>query len=304
MNHARIILSFPDTMAPSLVLMLVLLTACGSTSGTLLLKHFPKAGGSFMVELGRQLLGDDFQACHEFHRLSDCMRQHPDAWVIGIVREPCSMYLSLWAYGSEGHGEFRYVWQTEADQLMMRGDQYDPERFRRWVHLVAPDSVGPVSLRFYHSYISGFHSQNDVYIDAARERIIHRNADIHDVIGGIVRDYELADIRVDCWVDTNHLLADFARCMRMYNAARGANVDLTTISTIAHNAASRANASHHGECIDYCTNATAMHIARTDDALYRMFSYSPCQSWRRIACNVADLTSPVNPCDDRTPWNE
>ena len=114
-----------------LLLLLVLLFPFLAIEGqsarrpTLLFDHLPKAGGTSVKAYLNKLIGthvdgkqvaartghneslspDKWVLVHEFESLTEAQRER--FFTIGLVREPCSYYLSLWAFGSDGKGSER-----------------------------------------------------------------------------------------------------------------------------------------------------------------------------------------------------
>jgi hypothetical protein len=281
-------------------LLLVVLALCSGypgTSGTILLKHFPKAGGSFLADLGERIIPtDEFGVCHEFDRLADCIKKDPKSFVIGLIRDPCSLYLSLWAYGSEGNGEFRRVWHKDIERLRKREDQGDPPRLGTWVRRISPEQPGVYSMRFYQSYVSGFDDFSHLQLHNRRTQLDMFDRKIMDNINSSLALYSLVISRVDCWVDTMHLVPDFIRCIQMYNQNKSGKIDLSNVDHAVESASGRSNGSHHRDCPSYYDQQSYAHVARTESDIYRMFKFTPCGSWPRSACTDPDLQSRTNPC--------
>lgn len=288
---------FTFTMERSIVAILILVIGCNPIFGSVLLKHLPKAGGSYLVELGSQLLGPEFQVCHEFDRLGDCIHGISDPFVIGLIREPCSMYLSLWSYGSEGHGMFASHWKKQYAHLSKKNDGSDASRFEQWIKKISPEHPGAYSLRFFHNYLSGFDPQEHAQFRLLQESRIRRDQKTITSIERSLRSFTTTQSTVDCWVDTAFLVDDFYRCLQMYKIrSNSTKIDPTVFESYARDAVYRSNASNHSKCSDYYSKESMDHVMNIDHDIYRVFGFIPCGSWSRSDCTESDYESKMNPC--------
>lgn len=151
----------------------------------LILNHNPKAGGGSIIEFVREIRGNrgirakkkrqcrtvgDIVAEHQKNKNESLTNDPRDAfidvaefcpstfedrrygYVIGSVREPCSHYLSLWTYNSNGHGRFKrtaaHLHGTEAPPFF--NATADVKMLRRWVR--HGDVNGVLERRFESSY--------------------------------------------------------------------------------------------------------------------------------------------------------
>ena len=154
----------------------------------LLLKHLAKSGGTFVEAVCKRLV-PYLTVRVEGRAVSKSDQQRH--FVIGLVREPCSSYVSMWAYGSGGKGQFidsmrRYMGPRNASQYIGQRLPYntsaDIARFRSWLRL--PLVRGVVAARFLTHYS--------------------------------------ATPPVDCWVLTDRIAPTLRACLRRYELQGGA----------------------------------------------------------------------------------
>ena len=132
-------------------------------------------------------------------------------FVIGSVREPCSQYVSLWAFGSAGKGAFSSMCTRPfsndskiAQYCEMLGTSSplfdsakDVLRFQRWVQ--HPHVMGAITDRFNQSYIDD---------DGAAH--------------------------VDCWVVVDRFMQTLVGCLRAFEA-QGGRVNWKTLAKVNQN---------------------------------------------------------------------
>ena len=121
----------------------------------LLVKHLSKAGGTFVIALAKLVVPPQLLTVRvEGQAVSraDFLKH----FVLGLVREPCSSYVSMWAFGSSGRGEFllgmrrflgswRRTWELYGARKPYN-ESSDVARFRSWMRL--PEVRGVVTARF------------------------------------------------------------------------------------------------------------------------------------------------------------
>ena len=91
----------------------------------LIYKHLAKTGGQAVV----QYLEAEYRAFMADHTIKILTEREPvtlkdaeDAFVISSVRNPCALYVSLWAFGLEGKGRYRqkFVAEHSNDSVLSR----------------------------------------------------------------------------------------------------------------------------------------------------------------------------------------
>ena len=168
----------------------------------LLYKHFPKAGGSFT----KGVLTDsvlDVRLIKEGFMLTPAMQQA--RFVISSIREPCSYYVSLWAFG------------TQTPQLVQQlphccsfyRNMYIARRqdtCRLYAHPSLTPSSGPSS---------GWRN-----VSAFREWL--RDGQISGLFGARVLSMYSSHPHVDCWVSPGgDLLDNIGECLGKFEAQGG-----------------------------------------------------------------------------------
>lgn len=235
----------------------------------LLFKHLSKAGGTLAIAVLRLVLPQDRLTIRvEGQPVSGNDQRHH--FVLGLVREPCSSYVSLWAFGSSGKGQFmegmrRLVGKANASQYYGRTPPFnsssDLRRFRSWVRL--PAVRGVVTARYLTHYS--------------------------------------ASPRVDCWVFTDALKSTLERCLHAYESQAGRFVVNWTMfdSEWVEATRSSAHSSPHGECEQFFFNEEDLSSEVTHDGfdrnLYRAF-----RRWPRCCATAVGLsgTAPSAPVSD------
>ena len=236
-----------------LILSLVAITSLASivcTLGrrpTLLFDHLPKAGGTSVRKYLKALIGSPIEASKapaqqkqfprdswilvkEFQGLTEEQRKR--FFTIGLVREPCSYYLSLWSFGSERKGRVRHALDKigRSNQFYGRKPPFsssgDLKRFTKWLK----HEKGRLTQRFTHSY------------------------------GNVSTE------RADCWVRTGSLASDFKRCIKLFIRAGGWTKMSPDDFVPTVN-----NPSHHKKCSIYFNAERSALVQTYDAAIYDIF---------------------------------
>ena len=221
----------------------------------LLFKHLAKAGGTAVISLLRKMVPHDTLTVRpEAAKVTPADRANH--YVIGLVREPCSNYVSLWSYGSYGHGEFHRA-------------------------ITAYSSNGDVSAKVYYGEQPPFVSTADV----ARFRAWMDLPAVQGIVTGRFLNGYSANPHVDCWILTEHLADTLRWCLRQYQLQGGrVAAEAANITDASLREASQENASPHGPCkLYYDARAAAQVQNGFDRALYRAFNWTGCcgEVWRR-----------------------
>ena len=179
-------------------------------------------------------------------------------FVIGLAREPCSGFVSLWAYGSQGKGQFRQEFQKHAGKAQVRewygqtppfNSSEDVARFREWMRL--PAVRGVVTARFLTHYSS--------------------------------------QPAVDCWVLTDRLAETLKVCLRRYEMQGGVVNHTQDEAAWGIASSTHSRASSHGACREYYDAALAVEVERGFDAnLFTAFKWPGCCS---VSSTSKDTTS-------------
>ena len=229
----------------------------------LLLKHFPKAGGTFARGVIGKAVGAKLLIVKgEFDGVrADDWRRH---FVVGLVREPCAYYVSLFAFGSSrpaagafSRSMYAVYGKQAASQAYGQTPPYDgPDdvrRFRRWV----------------------------------------RRDDVRGVMyGRFLSEYGRQPF-VDCWANTANLSATLRSCVHEF-AQQGGRVDWDAFAAaerLAHehrrspNAGE--NASPHAACEAYYDDDLARAVTLGFDAtVYAQLGFSGCCAHTCARCGT------------------
>ena len=192
-------------------------------------------------------------------------------FVLGSVREPCSQYLSLWIFGSQGRGGFYHQHQDKLGSLYGRDDPpffnstTDIRRFEQWLE---NDIVhGYVTKRFRHSYGTELEGVDCLVVVENFAQSLLYCLQIYEAQGGYVN-----------WAAP--LLA--AVVNRHRNQTRHLQQTTETAqSTIVtkNNALQSPQPFHHAPCESYFSAETAKWIETGPDAYsYSLMGYQGCCS--------------------------
>ena len=213
-----------------------------------------------------ETIDESFLHMREFTRTTYIDRLH--GFVIGSIREPCSQYLSLWSWGSLGHGFFRKKEVTNPDLYGVSPPYFNTtlDKNRFWDWMQDPSVVGIVGDRVTASY-------GDTVLD-----------------------------RVDCWVFVEDFQNTLLGCLRMYQN-QGGFVDWEAPMVAAllekeddkydnhhHEMKQRKlppakkddplgdpRSRHHGKCENMFDERTANQVEeRTESFVYEFFGYEGC----------------------------
>jgi hypothetical protein len=194
---------------------------------SILYRDVPKAGGSTTVKLlhtlvGRGALGGTpVRLVEEYEPLN--LTAASSQFVIGPIREPCSYYVSLFAYRGDdflGEGKSRANFDMASNESV--------PMFHRWLdevlkkrHANKSHHLGVVSLRFWLLYAGGdgppLHraDQIDQYVGsvASQELKTFFDADRQGGIRETTDQQQQSRPIVDCWVETSVLVDGLERCL-------------------------------------------------------------------------------------------
>jgi hypothetical protein len=211
-----------------------------ATQLSIAFQHFQKAGGSTMRVIFRDLklkgaLGPETHVlmAHEYDGFERRDSEHL-TFTIGLTREPCSWYTSLWSYGTKG----------SFNQGIKNFDRYLPPNrqldtlsavpyFQRWLveQALQVKHIGFMTLQFASNYVNVNEYDGP---DAHGVRPIHRAGELSlryvRLPGGgaaatatIRRDVDqflMGDrkrgTRIDCWVRTSMQSSDLEVCLRKF----------------------------------------------------------------------------------------
>ena len=247
----------------------------------LIFNHNPKAGGgtllqtfrSFKEECGRNWRldssNDTFCFVHIRELKKSDRKDRERGFVISSIREPCSHYLSLWAFGSAGCGRLHSLMnekggitnESYGEDAPYFNSSADVVRFNTWLR--SEDTFGILQRRMMTSYGLGYPE-------------------------------------VDCWVFVENFQASFLDCLKMYEH-QGGGVDWNSkvvadlVSTVKkqrtdnrtrrsllvkddkNNVTSNPQYLHHASCDTYYNESTKAVVEfGPESGIYTMFGYQGC----------------------------
>lgn len=256
---------------------------------TLILNRMSKTGSSTAEMLVKQSLPNGgYQIVNEADGLTAEQKQKKKdgkAFVIGLMRNPCSVYLSMWsmmASLNQADQQFKVEdmkmnpWSAECwanGQLIGLGkpdygkNLTSPEKvdmFRKWMK--SPRTEAMNAYRFAMSWMD---VKNDPFKSHCGPKDIENLKLIEEKVEQAEPD-ELAD----CWVKQETFAVDFKSCMEKYEKKAGKNVvDWPQFTQWVGNQ----NRSPHGECSTYFDKATKDLVEQgADKSLFKKFGYQGC----------------------------
>ena len=215
---------------------------------------------------------------HESQRVGMLHRQ--EGFVISSIREPCDQYVSLWAFGSAGHGSLHrrnkkrnYNWTLAAygHDSPTFDSQEDIKRFQQ-LWLPDPNIRGMIAKRFRDGY-----GRPNITVMANGSTIYSRPAP------------------VDCWVYVDDFKATLYSCLREYEMQGGlVDWDAPLLSALVkqlqqknakrklgenpkNDPLGNPQLSHHAKCRTYYDNVTADIVQLGDESyIFKAFGYQGC----------------------------
>ncbi|OEU23437.1 hypothetical protein FRACYDRAFT_233608 [Fragilariopsis cylindrus CCMP1102] len=136
-------------------------------------------------------------------------------YIIGTIREPCSQYVSLWSFGSLGHGQFRNQILPDTELYGTSPPYFnttdDIQRFHKWMNHTLV--IAEIGRRVNVSYGSDDENDSDNVANIA-------NVDLDSSNDNIVNN-------VDCWVVVENFQQTLFECLNRYED-QGGYVDWTS----------------------------------------------------------------------------
>merc|ERR1719240_1099248 len=202
-----------------------------------------------------------------------------DVFGIGLLRNPYSYLVSLWAYpGSIWRGLSPEEWLALRSVDQMRGlpagtSQEDRHRFKRFVYRVSDDEIGLMSLRVYGKYVDNYSLFHDDVWWRATARDVFMTYPRQPVLEALASFQSPGNL--DCFTQVENLANDTRRCLELYEKQAGPGlVDWEAFDEAVLN--QNRNPSDHVEChlfYDEDENLTAF-VGRTLSKVMRAFNYS------------------------------
>ena len=208
----------------------------------LVYNHLPKTGGTFVKYALAKVIPPELLGIRTEFQGFTGMEVGRD-FVVGSIRHPCNYYLSLWGFGSDGKGDL-YSRQTANMKKILYGhtppynNTEDLEALDRWLGR----NAGVLSNRLKQSY----------------------------ALPGRPFDASL----VDCWLETEHLLASLERCLNLYES-RGGVVKWHELPSPEDG---HTNPSSHASCTEMFDETRQSIVEKRDIQIMKQFNYTSCCS--------------------------
>ena len=184
-------------------------------------------------------------------------------FVIGSIREPCSYYLSDWAYKSMLVEKYNTSYGART-KYMGRDEHYaseaDVHRFRQYINrvtTVGKDEEVLIQLRKAGVFNGGFLTQRFLLS--------------YSIEG---RPFSLND--VDCWVREEHLHADLNQCLQRYQKQGGSVPKFEEFAHYIRARNTHANPTDHKPCSYYYDQHTTDNVLESERFLYETFNMTGC----------------------------
>lgn len=246
-----------------------------------------KTGGSTLESILKQVVPDNSMIVGEASGLQRQLKQNNKTrervFVIGSIRNPCGIYLSMWSMMNDQaveiskkvHGEKFDRCFGKNQELLSPGMQTKTQKppsseqinaFQKWMR--SKETEGMVSYRFAWKYLDG---PNHHACDLCGPSSCMELSEHSKRMEGDWSQESLAD----CWVNTDDLGQDLKRCLKLYEAKSGVHVKWENFDKLVD--PERANKSGHGECKAYFDKETAKLVEEgVDKPMFGKFGFKEC----------------------------
>lgn len=267
----------------------------GTVGPDIVFWHLEKAGGHTVLNL----LGN--YTTSAIHIVKEYSHFTPDLWDenyfrIGVIREPCSYYNSLYHWG-------KYPWESQHGWTARHLDQkglgkrfygggHDKDKFHDWLRYMNDIQNGTVrgiwgcgllSMRFWTQLINpeALSRLNAFYAERTHSGSctgMERSCPVPlgDFIADSPEEFlkncsaEIAKFdfsKFDCWIRLDHMHEDFGSCLNKYMKRGG--IVLDAIETPIKD-----NVNRHPSCEDMYDPDSSMWVNNADGELKRRFGFT------------------------------
>lgn len=261
---------------PQVELIFSRMSKTGSSTGELMLKEALPAGSFKVVNEASGLPAADKQK-----------KKEKKAFVIGMIRNPCQVYLSNWAMYASTTGinldrlntdlkvraDTAQCWGNNGEFLGLGAPDYgmnltspkNVELFRKWMK--NPYTEGMNAYRFAWKWLDG------KYHDKCTTCGPKGCADLHETSTKLMQAWS-PDQLADCWVKTENYENDFRTCLEKFEAKAGKK--MVNWAKFAEEI-KKQNKGSYGDCKKYFDKSTAALVEQgIDKPIFEKFGYSGC----------------------------
>lgn len=197
-----------------------------------------------------------------------------ESFVIGGIREPCSLYTSMWAYRSNAYDTYKNKnlsvnWWGMEKPYFGRDKGYgtvgDLKRFEQWMEYIAVKNAKPL------------------FTVSKDKKLIKQNGgggimSVHFMLSYLTQSQDFSLHDIDCWVREENLHNDLKLCFERYMMQGGVipyyHKYLQYINSDDKN--HNSNPSSHKECSFYYNKTTAARVEKADEFIYKLFNIKGC----------------------------
>jgi len=265
------------------------------------LKHNAKTGGTFVKGVLEHLVGNETTKIYGEFTPAAGVGPMPQtsAFKLGMIREPCSQYLSLWNVCVSGLRSFRaggrrfgdpVCYDPAVEAAVENASLDDKGSLQKFVKTLVSkdDKVGLVTCRNHYNYVNRTKSQQNAACS---------NMDQLRGVGGegMLANFASNDATAasDCWLHTESLETDLRTCLQKYEKQTGRSANLHKYdeavaatkekhpnSVQEHLKKEKGNEKFLGEsmhpCNFYFDKETQEHVEKHDQAVFKAFGYQGC----------------------------
>jgi hypothetical protein len=238
--------------------------------------HMPKTGGTYLISILEAGVGAArFNIISEFDGVDYLVAE--DSFTIGSMRNPCDLYVSLWAFGADGAGTLSMQLPQDVRDRVYgttspnKDSPEDVEKFRDWLRTISVlGQAGTLTIRLAISY--GFDpaltSMN--LVGPASQY----SETVRDEANAVMAAFDPE--RIDCWIYTENMTNDARICLQLWEVS---NVDGGRVDWEPFEVALQENDQHsssHGPCKTYFDDEAEQLVWSTDRLAFEKFGYTSC----------------------------
>jgi hypothetical protein len=266
------------------------------------LKHNAKTGGTFVKGVLEHLMGSEQTRTYNEFTPQAGVGPMPQtsSFKLGMIREPCSTYVSLWSVCTQGlrsqkAGGRRFgdpiCYDPAVEATVDKASLDDKESLKKFVKTLVSqdDKIGLLTCRNHYNYVNRSQSLATRQNAACSNMDQLRSASGEGMLGNFAAND--ASASSDCWLHQESLETDLHTCLQQYEKKTGRSANLHKYDE----AVSLMKSSHPNsveehlkkemgnvqgefvhECNYYFDKETQEHVEKHDQAVYKAFGYKGC----------------------------